>query len=275
MLSDGGTESHRRIKAERKPFESNRKTRRRSRLRKDGEPSPTGGWTARGGGARSTTPSSRVARFDTRTRGKGGETPRGIFGKEPEIQVHKTRGGLFEVRGSHRMDVHPDIPYSLLTDFANTPRIFRTVTSCEVEELGSRCLVTQHMRWRFLFLSGTYSTKLVVRTRPERREIEFELAEPGFMREFKGLWTSMPREDPDNARLGCSLELRQQLRPVVIPPGPLAHYAERVMLSQLRNVYNDLEIEATREQLKRDVAADRERKAAQTTAVVKAAAEAA
>ncbi|GJP48019.1 hypothetical protein CLOM_g7260 [Closterium sp. NIES-68] len=97
----------------------------------------------------------------------------------------------FENLGSMRTRFSPALVYSLLRSFEDAPRVYKNISHCDVEPLEEpgTFRVTQHVKWRFLFLSGTFATTLICQRNDAARSVNFKLAEPGFMKAFSGGWT--------------------------------------------------------------------------------------
>ncbi|CAI5988547.1 unnamed protein product [Closterium sp. NIES-65] len=147
--------------------------------------------------------------------------------EKDELEVAKTPGLLapmsisvrqmpdnpeeFENLGSMRTRFSPALVYNLLRNFEDAPRVFKNIAHCDVDPLEEpgTFRVTQHVKWRFLFLSGTFATTLICQRNDGARSSpltaccpmaslifvsllhHFTLtrAEPGFMKAFKGGWT--------------------------------------------------------------------------------------
>ncbi|CAI5944746.1 unnamed protein product [Closterium sp. NIES-64] len=127
--------------------------------------------------------------------------------EKDELEVVKTPGLLapmsisvrqmpdnpeeFENLGSMRTRFSPALVYNLLRNFEDAPRVFKNIAHCDVDPLEEpgTFRVTQHVKWRFLFLSGTFATTLICQRNDGARSVNFTLAEPGFMKAFKGGWT--------------------------------------------------------------------------------------
>ncbi|CAI5470051.1 unnamed protein product [Closterium sp. Yama58-4] len=127
--------------------------------------------------------------------------------EKDELEVAKTPGLLapmtisvrqmpdnpeeFENLGSMRTRYSPALVYNLLRNFEDAPRVYKNIAHCDVDPLEEpgTFRVTQHIKWRFLFLSGTFATTLICQRDDATRSVNFKLAEPGFMKAFKGGWT--------------------------------------------------------------------------------------
>ncbi|CAI5482765.1 unnamed protein product [Closterium sp. Yama58-4] len=123
--------------------------------------------------------------------------------EKDELEVAKTPGLLapisispdnpeeFENLGSMRTRYSPALIYNLLRNFEDAPRVYKNIAHCDVDPLEEpgTFRVTQHIKWRFLFLSGTFATTLICQRDDAARSVNFKLAEPGFMKAFKGGWT--------------------------------------------------------------------------------------
>ncbi|CAI7776235.1 unnamed protein product [Closterium sp. NIES-53] len=127
--------------------------------------------------------------------------------EKDELEVAKTPGLLapmsisvrqmpdkpeeFENLGSMRTRYSPALIYHLLRNFEDAPRVYKNIAHCDVDPLEEpgTFRVTQHIKWRFLFLSGTFATTLICQRNDATRSVNFKLAEPGFMKAFSGGWT--------------------------------------------------------------------------------------
>lgn len=161
----------------------------------------------------------------------------------PEVKIWKEEK-VFNVRGSLKMDVQPFVAFNLIADIKNAPKVFRDVISVDLEECGDHVLVTQHMGWKFLFLSGTYDIKLKCWQDFQNKTVRFQLAKAGFMRSFNGQWGVKPFMTKEGS-YASEVNLQQQVQPALIPPGPLAGYVVGIMENQVRTVFRDLCTEAT------------------------------
>lgn len=160
-----------------------------------------------------------------------------------ELDVQKEHG-VFRVKGSVETVVDQDTLYGIITDYHSNARVFRNVDRVEVEQKGEAKVVTQHLHWNFLMMSGNYDIKMRMKDDPENRSISYELEQPGFLKVFNGSWTVEPLSSETS-----KLVVNQRALPSFFPPGPLAvgagSYAQRIMSSQVKNLLTDLAVEAS------------------------------
>ncbi|CAI5518538.1 unnamed protein product [Closterium sp. Naga37s-1] len=113
--------------------------------------------------------------------------------EKDELEVAKTPGLLapmsisvrqmpdnpeeFENLGSMRTRYSPALIYHLLRNFEDAPRVYKNIAHCDVDPLEEpgTFRVTQHIKWRFLFLSGTFATTLICQRNDATRSVNFKL----------------------------------------------------------------------------------------------------
>lgn len=77
--------------------------------------------------------------------------------------------------GIMSMAVSPDVTYGIITDYENNAKIFKSVSSVEVQHRDDGKVVVQHAHWRFLFWSGNFALKMKVEEDPSKRAVSFKL----------------------------------------------------------------------------------------------------
>lgn len=208
--------------------------------------------------------------------------------KNSKIVVTQPEGFMCKLKMMARIDMSPDDVFDLLTNLDNT-RIFRSLKPLSWRKVladNGQGRVTaefeQKAKWKFLFFSGTFKTRLVVSQDRDSRVINFRLAQPGFMKKFEGSWRLQPFtqsaldaldapplgpaqggtwQGPSwsrwntavvtlQHRLGLPSKqeatlavLEQSLMPALIPPPPFDTMLKKIAARQLQIMLEDLQTE--------------------------------
>ncbi|KAL2609053.1 hypothetical protein R1flu_027626 [Riccia fluitans] len=164
-------------------------------------------------------------------------------GGEPRVHVQKGKD-TFAVEGSVVTEAHPDALYSIITDFGNTAKVYRTVDRVEVDDQGPETIVKQYLRWSFLAWGGEYNVTLRMKPDPQTRTLFYNLDQQGFLKVFNGSWTVEPIA-VEGKPTASKLILQQEVLPSFLPPGPLGTYAAKIMSGQVKTLLTDLAKEAS------------------------------
>lgn len=177
------------------------------------------------------------------------------FAHEPPVlKVTQPKGSFCQIDARFSVALPPDGVYDIITD-PNNRRVFKNIKEVVfrkvLEDDGNRQLVEveQLGRWRFLMLSGTFATRVIVEQNREEKLMLFDLSRQGMMKKFSGSWKIEPMSDGSgegNATPGSWVNFQQLLEPAVIPPWPLNGYVRGVTERIIREMLSDLQTECLR-----------------------------
>ncbi|KAK9804997.1 hypothetical protein WJX73_009957 [Symbiochloris irregularis] len=191
-----------------------------------------------------------------------------------EVKVTQRDGFLCKVW----LKTHVKFPASRVFDVLAQPdnsHIFRSIKAITYRKVleddhkgKQRCEIEHEAEWKFLMFGGRFRTRLYVSQDRQAGKLDFQLAEPGMMKNFEGKWSIKPAQSPaeqsalkpprwlhlpqwasreagDDNEATC-LELEQSVCPNVIPPPPLDRLLKGIAKKQVLNVVEDLRKEIDR-----------------------------
>jgi hypothetical protein len=171
-------------------------------------------------------------------------------GLKPSVQVWKPtdeadgQSQVFEVLATQEINASADTVYSILANHENSKNVFRSIAGAKIEHKDGKKLLHQRQKWKFMMFNGTFLSQLWVNEDPVQRSITFDLARPGFMQDFKGLFQVEPvmQGSADQAALGTSrLTLKQRARPSLSAPGPAGYYVQHILTTLVHDTMNDIQ----------------------------------
>ncbi|KAG0611324.1 hypothetical protein M758_7G132300 [Ceratodon purpureus] len=180
--------------------------------------------------------------------------PADFVHEPPVLKVTQPKGSFCQIDARFSVALDPEGVYNIITD-PNNRRVFKNIKEVVfrkvLEDDGNRQLVEveQLGRWRFLMLSGTFSSRVIVEQNREEKSMLFDLSRQGMMKKFSGSWKIEPMADGAGERDGASgawVNFQQVLEPAVIPPWPLNGYVRGVTERIIREMLADLQNECLR-----------------------------
>lgn len=184
----------------------------------------------------------------------------------PVLEVTQPKGSFCQIDARFSVALPPEGVYNIITD-PNNRRVFKNIKEVVfrkvLEDDGNRQLVEveQLGRWRFLMLSGTFSSRVIVEQNRDEKLMLFDLAQQGMMKKFSGSWKIEPmltsqmssstasRESSATAAAaaaGSWVNFQQVIEPAIIPPWPLNGYVRGVTERIIREMLADLQRECLR-----------------------------
>ncbi|CAM6041968.1 unnamed protein product [Sphagnum compactum] len=180
--------------------------------------------------------------------------------ESPTIQVTVPQGAFCQVNSVFKIGIPPDAVYNILIDPGNK-RVFKNIQEVRsrrvIEDDGHHQLVEvdQAAIWRFLCFSGTLSVCVMVDQDRRTRTVKFQLAKPGFMKQFEGSWKVQPLyvdsdggpAPEDNAnRVASIVSLQQVVQPAIVPPPPFKGYVRGITAKTTEDLMHELQAEGRR-----------------------------
>jgi len=184
----------------------------------------------------------------------------------PVMKVTQPKGSFCQIDARFSVALPPDGVYNIITD-PNNRRVFKNIKEVVfrkvLEDDGNRQLVEveQLGRWRFLMLSGTFSTRVIVEQNRRECSLVFDMTKQGMMKKFSGSWKIEPRLASENSigtadsnrelpnsdvPSGSWVNFQQVVEPAIIPPWPLNGYIRGVTERIIREMLSDLQRECLR-----------------------------
>mmetsp|Transcript_1796 Transcript_1796/g.4553 ORF Transcript_1796/g.4553 Transcript_1796/m.4553 type:complete len:270 (+) Transcript_1796:111-920(+) len=205
-----------------------------------------------------------------------------------KICVKEGGGFLYQLLLNQKLSYSPEEVWKVLTE-PNAPDVFRSIKGCvyrkvlEDDKQGRRKIAVGHEAVaRFLFLSFTFQTNLLVWEDDKARTIKFKNAQEGFMKKFDGAWHVQPysrqaiessnqstshagqtynlnwladvaqRFGPATAQKDASwISLEQSILPRAPAPPGIKQLIKGLCARQLQNMIEDLDAELHRRKYKR------------------------
>jgi len=178
----------------------------------------------------------------------------------PVLEVTQPKGSFCQIDARFSVALDPEGVYNIITD-PNNRRVFKNIKEVVfrkvLEDDGNRQLVEveQLGRWRFLMLSGTFSSRVIVEQNHKEKSMLFDLSQQGMMKKFSGSWKIEPMlasemsigSRESNAPVGSWVNFQQVLEPAIIPPWPLNGYVRGVTERIIREMLADLQRECLRQ----------------------------
>ncbi|XP_024378238.1 uncharacterized protein [Physcomitrium patens] len=196
--------------------------------------------------------------------------PAEMLYEPPLLQVTQPKGSFCTIDCRFATTLEPDGVYDILTD-PNNHRVFKNIKEViyrkVLEDDGNRQVVEveQLGRWKFLFLSGTFPTRVMIEQKRQEKTIVFDLAKQGgIMKKFTGSWKIEPMRASEAASqnvstsvgvetepgsdpiLGSWITFQQVVEPSIKPPWPLSNYIRGVSDKIVREMLADLQQECQR-----------------------------
>ncbi|XP_024366129.1 uncharacterized protein [Physcomitrium patens] len=177
----------------------------------------------------------------------------------PMLKITQPKGSFCQIDARFSVALPPDGVFNIITD-PNNRRVFKNIKEVVyrkvLEDDGNRQLVEveQLGRWRFLMLSGTFSSRVIVEQNREEKLMLFDLSRQGMMKKFSGSWKIEPMlaselsigSRENNATPGSWVNFQQVLEPAIVPPWPLNGYVRGVTERIIREMLADLQLECLR-----------------------------
>ncbi|KAL8534174.1 hypothetical protein ACS0TY_010251 [Phlomoides rotata] len=148
------------------------------------------------------------------------------------------------------------------------PDIKEVISRKVVVDEGLRQVVEveQAAIWRFLWLSGTITVRVLVDQNREDHTVKFKQIKSGFMEKFEGCWKVEPLFVDEElchpfkpksvmeyaccskgrGRIGSKLTLEQLIQPAIVPPPPISWYLRGITTKTTEMLFDDLLTEAAR-----------------------------
>lgn len=199
------------------------------------------------------------------------------------VEVTQRKGFMCNVKARGKLQMEPDRVFDILVApdnhryFSGIKRIdYRKVL--EDDKAGKMKVEVQQVgQWKFLGFSGEFSTTLYVHQDKKAGKIGFQLAKPGWMKDFAGTWTIQPLTQKDllhtpsavdhssqskqqgvgvpgfldmlpfQKTKGSFVTLEQSILPGFVPPKPLDRVLKGISAKQVQNVLEDLRQEVERQ----------------------------
>ncbi|KAF5840412.1 hypothetical protein DUNSADRAFT_16789 [Dunaliella salina] len=209
--------------------------------------------------------------------------------RNQKICVKEGGGFLYQLLLNQKLGYSPEEVWKVLTE-PNAPDVFRSVKKClyrnvlEDDKQGHRKIAVAHEAVaRFLFLSVTFQTDLLIWEDDKARTIKFKTAREGFMKKFDGAWHVQPysrqaiessnqstshagqtynlswladaaqRFGPATAQKDASwISLEQSILPRAPAPPGIKQLIKGLCARQLQNMIEDLDAELRRRKCKRE-----------------------
>ncbi|KAH7364995.1 hypothetical protein KP509_18G002800 [Ceratopteris richardii] len=187
----------------------------------------------------------------------------------PILTVTQRKGSFCQIDAGFSVPLPPDDVYNIITD-PNNRRVFKNIKEVAYRKVlqddGNKQLVEveQIGRWQFLFLSGTFSCRVLVEQDRRAHSMVFDLVRQGMMKKFSGSWkidefspskasndcesqvTSESKGSEKQASVGSWITFNQVVEPAIIPPWPLNGYVRGVTAKIVREILGDLQRECIR-----------------------------
>lgn len=208
--------------------------------------------------------------------------PAELLYEPPLLEVTQSQGSFCTIHTRFAAALLPDAIFDLLTD-PNNHRVFKNIKEVVyrkiLEDDGNRQYIEleQVGRWKFLFLSGSFATRIFLEQKRLEKTISFVLAKQGgMMRKFTGSWKIEPMKaseaetvealhtdtrvakasqtgsgdsggaaDPDPI-VGSWVTFEQVVEPTIKPPWPLSNYIRGITEKIIRDMLADLQRECQR-----------------------------
>ncbi|KAL8534173.1 hypothetical protein ACS0TY_010251 [Phlomoides rotata] len=189
----------------------------------------------------------------------------------PDIKVTIPKGSLSNLLLKADVGLPPDAVYNIVTDPDNK-RVFKNIK----EVISRKVVVDEGLRqvveveqaaiWRFLWLSGTITVRVLVDQNREDHTVKFKQIKSGFMEKFEGCWKVEPLFVDEElchpfkpksvmeyaccskgrGRIGSKLTLEQLIQPAIVPPPPISWYLRGITTKTTEMLFDDLLTEAAR-----------------------------
>jgi hypothetical protein len=139
----------------------------------------------------------------------------------------------------------PDVVFGVLTDYANLPTVFQTISSCSTpQHLDGQLQMAQTCKWQFLgVFKGEFVISLAVDENPNDLQLSFSLLDSGFMKDFVGSW-----EVSGESSGSCTIRYSLTVSPTIAPPPYIAQLTKKIFAHQVSGVLADLQKELQRQQ---------------------------
>ncbi|GAQ84381.1 hypothetical protein KFL_001870030 [Klebsormidium nitens] len=168
---------------------------------------------------------------------------------EPHVRVWKPKdetgqAQVFEVLATQDINASADTVYSILANHENSKNVFRSIAGAKIEHKDGKKLLHQRQRWKCMMFNGTFLSQLWVNEDPVKRSITFDLARPGFMQDFNGMFQVEPvgpGVGDKHAGSTSRLTLKQRARPSIAAPGPAGFYVQHILTSLVHETMNDIQ----------------------------------
>jgi len=192
--------------------------------------------------------------------------PSEVLYEPPLLKVTQPKGSFCTIDARFAVSLDPDGVYDIIID-PNNRHVFKNIKEVTyrkvLEDDGNRQLVEveQLGRWKFLFLSGSFASRVIVEQNRQEHALVFDLAKQGMMRKFSGSWKFEPMKASESGDLGHGerrapghddpvvgswVSFQQVVEPAVKPPWPLNNYIRGIAEKIVREMLGDLQRECQR-----------------------------